>query len=130
MKTILIIDDNNIFLENLSEFFEIEGYKTLISNNGKHGVQLALEFKPDIIICDVLMPEMTGHQVLDTLLASSDKFDIPFIFSTSLSETIDRIETLKLGADDYLVKPYDLESLLLMTEKCIKNGSKRNVFNS
>lgn len=120
MKTILIIDDNKNFLENLSEFFEIEGYKTLISTNGKDGVKLAQEFKPDLIICDVLMPEMTGHQVLNTLLASSDKFDIPFIFSTSLSENIDRIETLKLGADDYLVKPYGLEVLLSMAEKWIQ----------
>jgi len=120
MKTILIIDDNKNFLENLSEFFEIEGYKTLISTNGKDGVKLAQEFKPDLIICDVLMPEMTGHQVLNTLLASSDKFDIPFIFSTSLSENIDRIETLKLGADDYLVKPYGLEVLLSMAENWIQ----------
>lgn len=123
MKTILIIDDNTSFLENVSEFLEIEGYKTLMANNGKKGIELAQKNFPDLIICDVLMHEIDGHQVLRALLDSTHTAKIPFIFSTSLSEKIDRIETLKLGADEYIVKPYDLENLLEIIRNCI-NKSK------
>jgi len=123
MKTILIIDDNISFLENVSEFLEIEGYQTLMANNGKRGLELALEYLPDLIICDVLMHEIDGHEVLRLLLNSTKTFKIPFVFSTSLSENIDRIETLKLGADDYLVKPYEMEGLLKIVETWVPKES-------
>jgi DNA-binding response OmpR family regulator len=124
MKTVLIIDDNINFLENVSEFLEIEGYKTLIANNGKDGIKITLETNPDLIICDVLMPEMTGHEVLKNLQDQINSDMMPFIFSTSLSEKIDRLETLELGADEYIVKPYDLENLLAIIKTCIKKKNK------
>lgn len=114
MKTILLIEDNIDILENLSEYLELQGYKTLTADNGKKGIQLAHEFTPDLIICDVLMYDMNGHEVLLLLKNAPQTRHIPFIFSTSLSESIDREETLKLGADDYIVKPYHLETLLAM----------------
>ena len=114
MKTILLIEDNIDILENLSEYLELQGYKTLTAENGEKGIQLAHEFIPDLIICDVLMYDMNGHEVLRILKNAPKTQRIPFIFSTSLSESIDREETLKLGADDYIVKPYHLETLLAM----------------
>jgi DNA-binding response OmpR family regulator len=114
MKTILLIEDNNEILENFTEYLEIEGYKVLGASNGKRGVELAMEFIPDLIICDVLMPEMDGHEVLRLLLETSKTHDIPFIFSTSMSEKVDRNEALALGADDYIIKPFDMELLLKM----------------
>jgi DNA-binding response OmpR family regulator len=125
-KTILLIEDNIDILENLTEYLEMEGYKILAANNGKKGVELAIEFIPDLIICDVLMPEMDGHEVLRLLLDSAKTYEIPFIFSTSNSEKIDRAAALKLGADDYIIKPFELESLLKMAKTWIRSGSNRH----
>ena len=112
VKTILLIEDRIEILDNLKEFLELEGYNILSADNGQLGIDLAQQFSPDLIICDVLMPEMNGHQVLKNILDLKLPFRGPFIFSTSLSEKIDRIDTLKLGADDYIVKPYELDELL------------------
>jgi CheY-like chemotaxis protein len=125
MKTILLIEDNNNILENLTEYFELEGYRILIANNGERGVELARELIPDLIICDVLMPQMDGHEVLQLILETARTYEIPFIFSTSMSEKIDKTEALIAGADDYIIKPYDLEILLEMAKKWIKSGSIR-----
>jgi DNA-binding response OmpR family regulator len=129
MKTILVIEDNEDILENLTEYFEMEGYKILRSNNGKTGVELAREFIPDLIICDVLMNEMSGYEVLDLLLSTPKTSEIPFIFSTSQSEKVDRIQALRLGADDYITKPFDMEVLLGMAKTWIKSGTNRNSIN-
>jgi CheY-like chemotaxis protein len=125
MKTILLIEDNTNILENLTEYFELEGYRILIANNGERGVELARELIPDLIICDVLMPQMDGHEVLQLILETARTYEIPFIFSTSMSEKIDKTEALIAGADDYIIKPYDPEILLEMAKKWIKSGSIR-----
>ena len=128
VKTILLIEDTSDILENLTEYLELEGYHILAANNGKKGIEMAVEFLPDLIICDALMPGMDGHEVLHILLATAKTEGIPFIFSTSMSEKIDREEALKMGADDYLVKPFELETMLIMIRKWIKSGSGRNRF--
>ena len=122
----MLIEDNTDMLENLTEYLEIEGYKILGSNTGKQGIELAMEFIPDLIICDVLMREMDGHEVLRLLLGSEITSKIPFIFSTSLSEKIDKEESLKLGADYYIVKPFELETLLTMIQTAMKMGNIRH----
>ena len=126
MKTILIIEDNEDILENFTEYLEMEGYKILAANNGKRGVELAREFIPDLIICDVMMHEIDGYGVLHLLLETSETHEIPFIFSTSMSEKVDRAEALRLGADDYIVKPFESPTLLVMAKKWIKSGSHRH----
>jgi DNA-binding response OmpR family regulator len=126
MKTILVIEDTKDILDNLTEYLEMEGYNILGANNGKKGVELAREFIPDLIICDVLMPEMDGYEVLHILIDTAATYEIPFIFSTSMSETVDRAEALKLGANDYIVKPFDMELLLKMVKTWIKSGSNRH----
>lgn len=126
MKTILLIEDNRDILENLTEYMEMEGYKILVANNGKSGVELAREFIPDLIVCDVVMPEMDGHEVLRLLLNTATTSEIPFIFSSSLSEKIDKAESLKLGADDYITKPFEPKILLNMARTWIKSGSRRH----
>lgn len=128
MKTILLIEDNQYILENLKEYLEMEGYQILSANNGEKGVELARQFLPDLILCDVLMREMNGHEVLHLLLETAKTQEIPFIFSTSLSEKIDRSESLKMGADDYIVKPFEMETLLKMVASWIKSGSNRHKF--
>lgn len=125
METILVIEDNNEILENLIEYFEMEGYKILGANNGKRGIELAREFIPDLIVCDVVMHEMNGHELLQLLLNSAKTYEIPFIFSTSMSGTLNRTEAMLLGADDYIIKPFALEDLLKMVKTRIRSGSTR-----
>jgi len=127
MKTILLIEDNKDILENIIEYLELEGYKILFANNGKAGLALANDLLPDLIICDVLMYGMDGHEVLQQLLNSDKTNKIPFIFSTSMSEKVDRAEALSLGADDYITKPFELEALLKMIHSWISSGSTRIV---
>ena len=102
---------------------EPEGYKIITANNGKSGVQLAKVFIPDLIICDTLMPGMDGYEVLRLLMETATTTDIPFIFNTSNSENIDREKALQLGADGYIVKPFEVEALLKMIKASIKSGS-------
>ena len=111
----------------MREYLEIEGYKILGASDGKRGVELAREFIPDLIICDVLMPVMNGHEVLHLLLETSATYQIPFIFSTSMSEQVEREEALSLGADDYIIKPFDPEDLLKMVKTWIRSDSKRHI---
>jgi len=125
METILLIEDNIDILENLTEYLELEGYKVITANNGKSGVQLAKVFAPDLIICDTLMPEMGGHEVLRLLMEKTATRQIPFIFSTSNSENVDREEALRLGADDYIIKPFEVEALLKIVRTWLKSGSTR-----
>lgn len=124
MKTILLIEDNAEMLENLSEYLEMEGYKVLMANTGMKGVHLAKKFKPDLIICDVLMPGMNGYEVLQTVLNIPTTAKIPFIFSTSMSEITDKAEAMKQGADDYIVKPFEPETLLKMIKVLTGSGKK------
>lgn len=126
MATILLIEDSIPILENLTEYFEMEGYKILIADSGKKGIDLAREHIPDLIICDTIMPGMDGYEVLHLILDVAKTHEIPFIFSTSNSEKIDKIKALELGADDYIVKPFALQTLLTMAKKWIKSGSVRH----
>ena len=126
MKTILIIEDTEPILDNLTEYFEMEGFKIIGARNGKIGIELAEALTPDLIICDVLMPEMDGYQVLDALMHRAKTFEIPFIFSTSMSEIGNIEQGLKHGADDYIIKPFDLEDLLKMANSWINSGSLRH----
>jgi DNA-binding response OmpR family regulator len=126
MVTILLIEDNLSILENLTEYFELEGYKILIADNGKKGIELAKKHIPDLIICDTKMPIMDGYEVLHLILGLSKTYEIPFIFSTSNAENVDRIKALELGADDYIIKPFAPETLLKMAKTWIKSGSKRH----
>ncbi len=125
MNTILLIEDDPDILDNMTEYLVLEGYNIIGANNGRKGIELALEFMPDLIICDVLMREMNGHEVLRLLLDTAKISGIPFIFSTSLSESIDRTTSLKLGAVDYIIKPFKLESLLNMIRTWINFPEQR-----
>lgn len=125
MKSILLIEDNIDILENLAEYLELEGYRVHSTNNGNRGIEIALEFMPDLIICDMPRPGIDGYQVLKMLTDDLNTTRIPFIFCTTMSEKINRTEALESGADDYIIKPFELETISEMAKLCIKNGSKR-----
>jgi len=111
MRKILIIEDNQIIRENIVELLEILEYQAIKANNGKEGVHSILREKPDLILCDVHMPEMNGYQVLEFVKSKPDTASIPFVFVTSSSQKVDIKKGVLSGADSYLVKPFQFEEL-------------------
>ena len=112
MRKILLIDDNQDFREDVAEILQLSNYITLTAPDGKTGVEKALKEKPDLIICDVSMPHMDGFSVLHILSRHPETVAIPFIFMTGKNELSDIRKGMGMGADDYLVKPFDETDLL------------------
>jgi DNA-binding response OmpR family regulator len=111
-KTILIIEDNQDVRENTAEILELSNYNVLQAGNGKEGVEMAFKYKPHLVICDIMMPELDGYGVLHLLNKNKDTAHIPFIFLTAKSEKVDLRKGMEMGADDYLTKPFDGTELL------------------
>ncbi len=116
MKTILIIEDEPETRQNLVLLLEMEGFEPLAAANGREGVALARDEQPDMIFCDVSMPEMDGHAVLAALRADPATVSIPFIFLTARSDRKDLRAGMNLGADDYLTKPASAEEVLAVVQ--------------
>ena len=125
-KTILVIDDNNDIRENTAEILELAGYKTLTAENGKKGVEAATKGKPDLIVCDIMMPELDGYGVLHLLRKNSDTQNIPFIFLTAKTERSDFRKGMEMGADDYVTKPFEDIELLSAIEVRLKKSEVLN----
>lgn len=122
MQTLLIIDDHDDIRENIAEILSLGGYRTLTANNGKRGVEIALQEKPDLIVCDIMMPELDGYGVLHLLRKNADTEHIPFIFLTAKTERIDFRKGMEMGADDYITKPFDDIELLNAIEIRLKKA--------
>jgi CheY-like chemotaxis protein/CRP-like cAMP-binding protein len=112
MKSVLVIEDNADIRENTAEILDLAGYKTFTAENGKKGVELALKEKPDLIVCDIMMPELDGYGVLHLIKKNPETRDIPFIFLTAKIERTDFRKGMGLGADDYITKPFEDIELL------------------
>lgn len=112
MKKILVIDDNADIRENTLEILELAGYKSIGAENGKKGVEKAQQERPDLVICDIMMPELDGYGVLHLLNKNPDTREIPFIFLTAKTERTDIRKGMEMGADDYITKPFDEIELL------------------
>lgn len=112
MKKILIIEDDKIVMASAKDLLEAEGYAVSTAENGRRGIEMAREVEPDLIICDVMMPEVDGHNVLAALREQPETSAIPFIFLTAKADKSDIRQGMKLGADDYLTKPYTRMDLL------------------
>lgn len=124
MKTILLIEDNTDIRENTAEILELAGYCVLTAENGKIGVEQALTSRPDLIVCDIMMPVLDGYGVLHIVNKNPDLSGVPFIFLTAKSERIDFRKGMELGADDYLTKPFDDTELLSAVESRLNRFSK------
>src|SRR5687768_4654489 len=122
MKKILLIEDNLEVRENTEEILTLANYKVLTAPNGKLGVELAQHEKPDLIICDIMMPELDGYGVLHILSKKEETALIPFIFLTAKSEKSDIRKGMNLGADDYLTKPFDDTDLLNAIETRLRKS--------
>jgi DNA-binding NarL/FixJ family response regulator len=112
MKKILIIEDEAEMRRNLTTILRLEKFHPLPAANGSVGVELAKKEKPDLILCDVMMPELDGYGVIAALRADAGTVTIPFIFLTAKGEKPDIRAGMNLGADDYLTKPVAKNDLL------------------
>lgn len=120
MKTILLIEDNKEMRENTSEILELSNYKVFTAENGKIGVEKAQKEKPDLIICDIMMPVLDGYGVLHLLSKNPETANIPFIFLSAKAERSDFRKGMEMGADDYVTKPFDDIELLNAIESRLK----------
>jgi DNA-binding response OmpR family regulator len=106
MTTILVIEDEHDVRENLQEILEMEDFNVLTAENGKIGLLMAIEHQPNLIICDVMMPELDGYGVITSLRKNETTLKTPFIFLSAKSTDEDRAKGLQLGANEYLTKPF------------------------
>ena len=112
MKKILLIEDNDDIRNNTAEILELANYDVEVAENGKRGVEKAIAFLPDLIICDIMMPELDGYGVLHAIQRNEAIKNTPFIFLTAKTERSDFRKGMESGADDYITKPFDGTELL------------------
>ncbi len=112
MAKILVIEDSHLLRNDLVDLLAMEGYEVTAAENGRQGVEIATEFHPDLIICDIMMPELDGYGVLEELRQDPQSATIPFIFMTAKTDQSDIRLGMGLGADDYLTKPFQTSDLL------------------
>ncbi|WP_025144727.1 response regulator [Pedobacter jeongneungensis] len=129
-KKVLIIEDNNDIRESTAEVLDLAGYETFTAKHGKVGVEMALQHLPDVILCDIMMPELDGYGVLYLLNKNPKTANIPFIFITAKTERADMRKGMEMGADDYLTKPFDDIELFKAIESRFKKKQQSAGFNS
>ncbi|MBI2155193.1 MAG: response regulator transcription factor [Candidatus Rokubacteria bacterium] len=126
MPRILIVDDEPEMVRGLEDNFRFEGYQTLAATTGKDGLALALRETPDLILLDIMMPEMSGWDVLRALRQRG--LDVPVIMLSARGEEVDRVLGLELGADDYVTKPFSLRELLARVRAVLRRPGPRRKF--
>jgi len=125
MKRILIIEDEPEMRRNIAALLRYKEYEPLSAENGRRGLEVARREKPDLILCDVTMPELDGHDVLRALRADPALTLIPFIFLTARGEKDDLRNGMNLGADDYLTKPVGNEDLVRAIETRLRRAAQQ-----
>lgn len=112
MKKVLVVEDDPSIRDGIIDHLTLEGFQVKESENGKEALNVLMDFQPDVVISDVMMPEMDGHEFLATYKANADLPEVPFIFLTALSDKYDIRKGMTLGADDFLTKPFSHADLL------------------
>lgn len=124
MTKILIIEDEVFIRENLLELLEIEGFEAIGAENGIVGVQFAKDYQPDLILCDVMMPELDGYGVLDALRANPVTETIPFMFLTASADRNNLQKIRELGFNEYILKPFHVDKFLAAIKAFLKSKIK------
>jgi DNA-binding NarL/FixJ family response regulator len=125
MKKILIIEDEPEMRRNITALLGYYDYKPIAAENGRAGVAAARQEKPDLILCDVMMPELDGYGVLQALQTDAALAQIPFIFLTAKGEKDDLRSGMNLGADDYLTKPVANADLVRAIEARLRRSERQ-----
>src|SRR5437762_7008817 len=125
MKKILVIEDEPEMRRNITALLRYKAYEPIAAENGRLGVEMARREKPDLILCDVMMPELDGYGVLRTLQADAKLALIPFIFLTAKGEKDDLRSGMNLGADDYLTKPVANNDLVQAIEARLQRSARQ-----
>ena len=126
MKKILVIEDEAEMRQNITTILRLEKFQPLAAENGRVGVELARRVKPDLILCDVMMPELDGLGVLQALREDESTVTIPFIFLTAKGEKGDVRSGMNLGADDYLTKPVAKADLLSAVRSRLQRAAEQS----
>lgn len=118
-KLILIIEDDEILRENTKELLEFSQFRVITAVNGRNGIEKALQYFPDLILCDIMMPVLDGYGVLENLSKNGRTMNIPFLFTSAKTDPSEIRKGMNLGADDYIVKPYKESDLINAINKRI-----------
>lgn len=121
---IMVIDDDEKITSMLRRSLVFEGYQVAVSNDGYEGLRQMLEFVPDLVILDIMMPKLDGWEVCRRIREGG--FDVPILMLTARDEVVDRVKGLDLGADDYLVKPFALEELMARVRVLLRRRTELN----
>ena len=127
MKKILLIEDNDDIRNNSAEILELSNYEVIVAENGKIGVEKAIEHQPDLIICDIMMPVLDGYGVIHAIQKNDHIKNTPFIFLTAKTERSDFRKGMELGADDYITKPFTGTELLNAVDSRLKKVESKQV---
>lgn len=126
VRTILVIEDQDTLRRNLALLLELGGYRVVTAENGRVGIETARRERPDLVICDVMMPEANGHEVVQTLRRDESFDATPFLFLSARGEQADLSAAREMGADGYLTKPVIREDLLAAVAKALASGRARD----
>ena len=119
MKTVLVIEDEAPLRANLVRILSAEGFRVVTAADGDEGVAKVLEARPDLVICDILMPKLDGYGVLAALRARPETAAIPFIFLTASADKDDLARGLQSGANEYVTKPFRIADLLAAVRRLL-----------
>lgn len=126
-ECILIIDDEDLMRTVAAKILKDAGYKVIQATDGKVGVNMASQLKPDLILCDIMMPELDGFEVLQLLSKNQETAVIPFIFLTAKTDRLDFRKGMEMGADDYIIKPFNHIELVNAIESRLKKNEIRKI---
>jgi DNA-binding response OmpR family regulator len=126
---LLIIEDDLDIADMLNAYFRVQGYEVFISNWGEDGVRAVANFKPDLVLLDIRLPDIDGYEVARRLRTDRKTKNVPIIFLTEKRDRSDRLQGLEIGADDYITKPFDVQELRLRVRNAIKRANQDTLTN-
>jgi DNA-binding NarL/FixJ family response regulator len=123
-KKLLLIDDDPNLILLVKDYLEFRGYDVITAENGREALEILESSTPDMIICDVMMPEMDGYSLVSTIRSEPKTSWIPVLFLSAKGQSQDRVKGLNIGADVYMVKPFEPEELVAQVESSLKQASR------
>ncbi len=123
-KNLLLIDDDPNLILLVKDYLEFRGYEVITAENGREALEVLDQQTPDMIICDVMMPEMDGYSLVSAIRSDPKTSWIPVLFLSAKGQSQDRVKGLNIGADVYMVKPFEPEELVAQVESSLKQASR------